>query len=605
VSPIYLRIVTALAICLPLAAPVAEAKTPFHRDSNTEFEDLTPGEKIAIRAAAKVAYKNKKGGTLTVCADAGNMPLSNEKLEGYENKLAKIVADAMGAELRFSWRPSLERGLTRQTFDQDQCDMMVGMPANYADLLTTDPIFRTTYVLAYRPDSGLDIKSLDDPKLKDLKIGAYQVSGIREALAKRGISRLYLKMRSHNADLVPENQPWVLVQDVVDKKLDVAAIWGPFAGWFNTMKGTPVTIVPVNLMEDRIPLEFSLAIGVNKTDAMLKYMIEFALDDKKEEVEKLLREFGVPLVNCSNCLVQGDLPSHGSYTAPLFTEFKAHPELLQPDQVVTMQKLENWLADGADANVELANAVLARSPERVKFLVGKGADVNKPDGQGWSPLAAATRDRSLDIMKLLLELKADVDSPGPGGTPLVIAVNQNNVPAMKLLIENGADINRLSSDKITPLAMAIVDGRYEAALALIEAGADLDMTVGPQAVTPLMIAASQTKPGPGAIFLPSSARPVDVARSLIKHGADVNARSKAAMTPLMVAAVNNNSPMIGLLMEAGADPNAKNDEGKTARDIAERLGNLEASQAILVLSSSVASKEPSAQGASSNGSSSQ
>jgi ankyrin repeat protein len=384
------------------------------------------------------------------------------------------------------------------------------------------------------------------------------------------------------------------VQDVADKKLDVAAIWGPFAGWFNTMKGQSLTIVPVNLMEDRIPLEFSLAIGVNKTDAMLKDMMEFALEDKKEEIEKLLRDYGVPLVQCSNCLVQGDLPSHGSYTAPLFTEFEPRPELLQPDQVVTIEKLENWLAEGADLNVELANAVLARSPERIKFLVGKGADVNKMDGQGWTPLAAAARDRSLAIMKLLLELKADVDSPGPGGTPLLIAVNQNNVPAMKLLIENGANINRLSSDKVTPLAMAIVDGRYEAALTLIEAGADLDMTVGPQAVTPLMIAATQTKPGPGAVFLPSSARPVDVARSLIKHGADVNARSKSDMTPLMVAAANNNSPMIGLLMEAGADPNAKNDEGKTAREIAERLGNVEAAQAILVLSSTVAAKNPAA-----------
>ena len=572
---------------MPIAAtPAAAAKTLPFRESYTEFEDLTPSEKIAIKAAARAAYKAQQVKALTVCADPGNMPLSNEKQEGFENKMALMLGEAMGAQVNFFWRPSTERGLTRQTFDAGMCDVMIDVPANYEDMLTTFPVFRTTYVLAYRNDKGLDIKSLDDPKLKDLKIGVYQKSGIRQALVMRGIfANVELQTVSHNADLVPENQPWELVRKVVDGKLDIAAVWGPFAGWVKTMKGEPITIVPVNLMEDRIPLEFSLAIGVRKTDVLLKYMLELALDDKKVEIEKLLRDYGVPLVQCANCIVQGDLPSHGSYTDTPAAERKPRPDLLPPDQVVTQEKLENWLAEGADLNQELSNAIIANDAARVKFLVGKGADVNKPDSQGWTPLATAARDRNSDMMKVLVDLKADVNKADPdGNTPLLLAVMQDHVPSIKVLLDAHVDTEGLGPEGYRPLAVAIVEDKYEAAKALVDGGAKVNVPGGPEAITPLMEAAAQKAPALGAVFLPDSTRPVDVGRALLEHGADINAKSTSGITPLMVAATHNNAPMIGLLIEAGADGTAKNNEGKTAHDLAVLNGNLEAAQAILVLS---------------------
>src|ERR1700741_3468710 len=102
---------------LALASLPAEAeKNPPKRDLSKEFDELTPSEQIAIRAAAKAAYKAKKLETLTVCADPGNMPLSNIKEEGFQNKLATLLSEAMGARLVYSWRSFIERGLTRQTF---------------------------------------------------------------------------------------------------------------------------------------------------------------------------------------------------------------------------------------------------------------------------------------------------------------------------------------------------------------------------------------------------------------------------------------------------------------------------------------------------------
>jgi hypothetical protein len=86
------------------------------RNFNKEFQDLTPSERIAIRAAAKTAYKNKTLDSLVVCADPGNMPFSNEKGEGFENKIAELLGKATGAKVTFYWRPSYERGMMRQTF---------------------------------------------------------------------------------------------------------------------------------------------------------------------------------------------------------------------------------------------------------------------------------------------------------------------------------------------------------------------------------------------------------------------------------------------------------------------------------------------------------
>jgi quinoprotein dehydrogenase-associated probable ABC transporter substrate-binding protein len=576
--------------------PAEAAKSPVKRDLSKEFEDLTPSEQIAIRAAAKAAYKAKKLEQLNVCADPGNMPLSNIKQEGFQNKLANLLGEAMGARVTYSWRPFLERGLTRETFGRDMCDVLFDMPTNYGSLLTTFPVYRSTYVLAYRNDKGLELTGLDDPKLKDLKIGVFQTSGIREALAKRGIvDNVTLQTQSHDGDLVPEHQPYWVVQKVLDGELDVAAVWGPFAGWLKTMKNEPLTIQPVNLNEDRVPLEFDLGIGVRKTDAFLKYMLEFALEDKAEEVAKILKDYGVPLVQCSKCIVPGDLPSHGSYTAVAQTDFKARPDLASPDQVVTKEKVENWLAEGADITQELSNAVIANDLDRVKFLVSKGADVNKADSQGWTPLQSAARQRRDEMIKLLIELGADVNAGDP--TPLVAAVMRDHVASIKALLEHGADIEKPGEQGFKPLPLAIAEDKYEAAKALMEAGADVNSLSGDDQLTPLMIAAGQTSPAEGAMFLPGSTRPTDIARGLLDRGADVNAQSKQGVTALMIAATHNNPPMIGILIDAGADPAMKNKLGQTAADVAALNGNLESQQAIKVLSAAKAASAPESQGA--------
>jgi quinoprotein dehydrogenase-associated probable ABC transporter substrate-binding protein len=561
--------------------------------ANKEFDELTAAEKTAAKASGKALFEGKKLAELRVCGDPGNMPLSSIEGQGFQNKIADVLARAMGTRVTYFWRPYLERGITRQTFETNDCDVLVDMPTNYAGVLTTNPVYRTTYVLAFRSDKGLDIKGLDDPKLKELRIGVYQTSALREVLKRRGLStNIVLHTVSRNGDLLPEQQPSHQVQQVIDGQLDVAAVWGPFAGWFKTMKGAPLTVLPVNLMEDEVPLEFDLALGVRPTNAVMKYALEYALEASKAEIEKVLKEYGVPLVQCSRCVVAGDLPAHGSYTKPF--EVSEGPKAeASPDQRVTRERLEAWLAEGADVQQELANAVLASDAERIRFLVEKGADINRQDGQGYGALQSAARNRSDKIIPLLIELGADVNGRDMDGlTALIHAASRNHVPTIKALLERGADIEAAAPGGFTPLALAIEEGKYLAAKALIESGASVTTPVGTDRITPLMSAASQLAVGEAAkeIERRQGLRSTDIATALIERGANVNAANAAGVTALMIAAARGNIPMIGLLLEAGADPTVKAADGKTALDIARANLNEDAVKSIKLFEATISER---------------
>jgi quinoprotein dehydrogenase-associated probable ABC transporter substrate-binding protein len=534
-----------------------------------EFDDLDQAEIDAAKQAARSAHFP----TLRVCADPGNMPLSDRARDGYQNKIVEVLAKAMGARLSYFWR-SYTGNIVGQAFGQaDECDLLLDMPVNYQDTLSTVPIYRTTYVLVWRNDEKLSIKSLDDPRLRQLRVGVFQISALRQALSNHGVyANVKVWPVSTDTEWVPAHQPWRQVQQVVDGQLDVAAAWGPMAGWLKSMKGAQITLQPVNLMDNTVPMEFSLAMAVPRSAVLLKFALDDALKGHRAEIEKILTEYGVPLVRCADCVVPGDLPTNGGYTAPIsVAEIESKPT----HWTVARTQVDKWLASGADINAELDDAVTANDVDRAAYLISKGAHVNDLDNLGTPPLETAARAGCIPMLQLLVDRGAKVDRPDSDGqTALMGAAMRNQAPAIKFLVAHGANVEQGAPHGYTPLSIAVEEGQYDAAYALIQAGAHVNIPASDHRLTPLMVIASELPPESRDVKVLQDHGPIDVARALLAHKAKVNAADADGVTALMIAAARDNSQMIGLLIQSGANPRLESTAGQTARDIAVENDNL-------------------------------
>jgi hypothetical protein len=170
------------------------------------------------------------------------------------------------------------------------------------------------------------------------------VSAIRQALSEHGVvDNTVIHYLSHNADEQADNQPSYQVQQVIDGTLDVAAAWGPMAGYYKTVLHAPLIIKPVNLMEDEVPMEFDMTLAVPRGRPEIKAAaIERRSTGHKDEIRQILVDFGVPLVKCDACFVSGDLPSHGPYK-PRKPAVQSAADLAKARRA-KMAELKKWLA---------------------------------------------------------------------------------------------------------------------------------------------------------------------------------------------------------------------------------------------------------------------
>lgn len=587
------RCAFAIAIGTGLGAVTAAAQEASIFGREVDFRAMTSAEQTAARREAKRRHFDH----LVFCADPGNMPLSNARGEGFQNRIAEAVGETMGARVSFFWRPFVERGLTRETFDNRECEILIEVPAGYERILTTVPIYRSTYVFALREDAGFAIDGFDDPDLRTHRLGVFQHSGMREALARHGIKTgLDIHVLSHDADLLPEKQPWTQVRKVAEGRLDIAAVWGPFAGWAKA-QGAPLRLVPANLMEDEVPLEFALAFGVRTNDVVLKYALDFALAESQEKIRAILAEYDVPLVQCAECVVSGDLPAHGTYFGDIIERTQERfttrapedtrtidPALASADQLMGLERLERALARGADVQSEFANAVLASDETRVRWLVGRGADVNRPDSLGAPAIVTAARNRDVEMIALLAGLGASVDAADRSGmTALHHAVLRNHVPTIEALVAARADMTVKGASGLTPLALALSEGMRWAAQALIDAGAPGDERFGTEELTPLMVLATRDESRTRDDRVTGGPSVVTLAEALVARGADVNAETRHGVTALMIAAGGDHNDMLAFLLKAGADPLRRTRDGRSALDIAELSQSSRAAQALRIL----------------------
>jgi mxaJ protein len=257
----------------------------------TAFADVT--------AAAPAALQERK---LVVCADPNNLPFSNRAGQGFENKLAKLLADDMGANLSYVWWAQ-RRGFARNTLNEGACDVWLGVASGVDRVATTRPYYRSTYVFVTRADKSLKGLTLDDPRLRALKIGVQMVGNDAmntppaHSLARRGLIdnvRGYMLY----GDYEKPNPPAAIVAAVARGEVDVALVWGPLAGYFASLSAVALRIEPVTptLDDSQWPMVYDISMGVRRDNLQLREQIESILSKEKPRVDALLSAYHVPQI---------------------------------------------------------------------------------------------------------------------------------------------------------------------------------------------------------------------------------------------------------------------------------------------------------------------
>lgn len=260
---------------------------------------MSSGFREAVLAMALLAASAAQARELRVCADPNNLPFSNERREGFENKIVDLIARDLDAEVTYTWWAQ-RRGFIRSTLKAGLCDLVPGTAANMEMMRTTAPYYRSTYVFVTRED-GPTVASFNDPRLRGLRIGVQLVGDDgsntppAHALSRRGMVE-NVRGYSLYGDYAQEAPPSVIVKAVADGEVDVAAVWGPLAGYFAPRQGVRLRLAPVKPQIDgpQLPMVFDISMGVRKDNEAFRHEIDAVLERRKPEIDAILAEYGVP-----------------------------------------------------------------------------------------------------------------------------------------------------------------------------------------------------------------------------------------------------------------------------------------------------------------------
>ena len=240
---------------------------------------------------------------LRVCSDPNNLPFSNQRLEGFENRIADLVARDLGAaKVTYYWFAQ-RRGFIRNTLGARKCDVILGVPSSFEMALTTRPYYRSGYVFVTRRDRKIDIDSLDDPRLRKLKIGVqmigddYASSPPAHALASRGMTHNIVGYSVYG-DYAQDSPTRRIVDAVARREVDLSAVWGPTAGYFAKKSSVPLAVTTFTPEIDLpfLPFVFDISMAVRREDTALRDQLDRIIEKRQAEIAKILREYGVPLL---------------------------------------------------------------------------------------------------------------------------------------------------------------------------------------------------------------------------------------------------------------------------------------------------------------------
>jgi len=233
---------------------------------------------------------------LRVCADPRNMPFSNEKGEGFENKLAELVAQKLGKSLAYAWYPQAP-GFVRNTLGAYKCDVIMGYPQGNDVVQSTNPYYRTAYALVFRTGSGLDgIDTLADPRLKAKRIGIVAGTPPATLLAANGLMT-GAKPYPLVIDTRFDSSAAAMMKDLAAGDIDAAVLWGPMAGYYSKQATPPMKVVPLTKEKSGPRLAYYITMGVRAADQEWKRQLNRLIAENQPAINAILASFGVPLLD--------------------------------------------------------------------------------------------------------------------------------------------------------------------------------------------------------------------------------------------------------------------------------------------------------------------
>jgi quinoprotein dehydrogenase-associated probable ABC transporter substrate-binding protein/PQQ-dependent catabolism-associated CXXCW motif protein len=232
---------------------------------------------------------------LRVCADPANLPYSNQAGEGFENKIAELLAKKLGREIAYTWFPQ-SVGFVRSTLGAGRCDLVIGVATTNELMQNSNPYYRSGYVLVQRAAADRKASSLHDPVLEDLKIGAVARTPPVTLLAQRGLLD-HLRPYQLVVDTRYESPGRQMVEDVASGQIDAGVLWGPIAGYWAQRQAVPLEITPLVGEDQGVRLDFRISMGMRRNEPDWKRQINELLAANQDEITAILLDYSVPLLD--------------------------------------------------------------------------------------------------------------------------------------------------------------------------------------------------------------------------------------------------------------------------------------------------------------------
>jgi quinoprotein dehydrogenase-associated probable ABC transporter substrate-binding protein len=268
---------------------------------------LRPFALLAAGAAA-LAASEARAWELVVCADSNALPFSARDETGFENRLAQILADEMGATITYYWVAN-RREASIERMRQGVCDVILGQPDGAGAVMSTITYYRSPYVFVQRADADYRIQTFDDPQLRELRLGIFpNDSPAHHALERRGLGN-NIVIDETDLAVGPTDAFEPIFGAVADGTVDVAVVWGPAAGYYASREVVELVVTPVPPFEPPlIPMYINMTVGVRLGDEFLRDLIDIAIVNRWQEIQALLDDMGIPRMDLPPPILTLDVP---------------------------------------------------------------------------------------------------------------------------------------------------------------------------------------------------------------------------------------------------------------------------------------------------------